>query len=441
MAFLQVAPFRDFWNGEQVLNNSFLQIFQMLITLFNKGLWYIPTMRLLFVADGRSPTTLSWLNHWIKNDHQVHLISTYPCQPTPGLASFHILPIAFGGRVHIKSTKSEGEPRGGLLLYNLGYLRNFLRKLRYLLGPASLPYYRKRFLNLVDEITPDLVHALRIPFEGMLAASTPLGVPMVISTWGNDLTLHARGSLLMSWCTKRTLQRADGLIADTSRDIRLGQKWGFASNRPSLVIPGSGGISFEEIHASKPSVNLPEELPDVPIVLNPRGNRPGSLRQDIFFKSIPLVLEKFPQALFICLNMDEEHTYHMMNSLDIQANTRLWSKLDHSQMIALYKKAWLFVSPSIHDGTPNSLLEAMACGCFPVVGDIESMREWITPGINGLLADATSPKSLADAMVTSLSSPAMRAVAREKNATIIVDRAEYHHCMAMTEAFYQLFSH
>jgi glycosyltransferase involved in cell wall biosynthesis len=59
----------------------------------------------------------------------------------------------------------------------------------------------------------------------------------------------------------------------------------------------------------------------------------------------------------------------------------------------VFRGAQIVVSPSIHDGTPNSLLEAMACGCFPVAGDLESIREWITHGQNGLLFDANDAAS------------------------------------------------
>lgn len=391
-------------------------------------------MRLLFVADGRSPTALSWLRHWVETGHQTHLASTFPCDPPPGLASFHILPVAFGRMARGQSNNSVGSTHlSGLV----GRFRGLLRPLRYVLGPLSLPPYQTHFRNLVEDIRPDLVHALRIPFEGMLAAATPTGIPLVVSIWGNDMTLHARGSILMARLTRRTLHRADGLIADAARDIRLGHEWGFATDRPTLVVPGAGGIRLDEIEAASRSGMLPEELPDVPIVVNPRGQRPGSLRQDVFFQSIPLVLEKFPQALFICPPLaGDVESEHWVESLGIRSNTKLWPHLDRAQMWALFKKARVFVSPSIHDGTPNSLLEAMACGCFPVVGNIESMREWVTPGVSGFLVDAASPRSLADGIIAALENPALCAAAKNENARIITERATYRSCMALTEAFY-----
>jgi glycosyltransferase involved in cell wall biosynthesis len=389
-------------------------------------------MRLLFVADGRSSTALSWIQTRIDNGHETHLVSTYSCEPPAGLASFHILPAAFSGM--------SGTSRGGAGVPNSrGFVRRFRKLLlpaRYYLGPLSLSSHQSQFKALIAYIQPDLIHALRIPFEGMLATVAPGRIPLVISIWGNDLTLHAKGSFLMGNHTRKTLRRADSLIADAARDIRLGGEWGFAADKPTLIVPGGGGVRLDEIAKSRPEC-LPEELADAPIIINPRGQRPGSLRQDVFFQSIPLVLENIPEALFICPNLaGDTESEGFVKSLGIQANTKLWPHLSRGQMWTLLKKARVFVSPSIHDGTPNSLLEAMACGVFPVVGNIESMQEWISPGINGMLIDATSPHEVALGIIGALKNPTMLADGKIKNAHIIAERAGYERCTAMVEAFY-----
>ena len=106
-------------------------------------------------------------------------------------------------------------------------------------------------------------------------------------------------------------------------------------------------------------------------------------------------------------------------------------------MWALFKQAQVFVSPSVHDGTPNSLLEAMACGCFPVVGRVESLGEWIQDGVNGFLVEAASARLLADGMIAALQNTALREAAKKQNARTIAERAEYGRCMAMVRAFYR----
>jgi glycosyltransferase involved in cell wall biosynthesis len=394
-------------------------------------------MRLLFIADGRSPTTLAWLIYWIKAGNEVHLISTFNCDPPPGLKTFHVIPVAFGSIVgkHKRSTQNGYAQFRSLIKR----FRNLLLPVRYFLGPLLLSHYQRLFLEIVNSIQPDLVHALRIPFEGMLTSKLPPQIPLVVSIWGNDLTLHAHGSILMAAHTRQVLKRSDGLIADAYRDIRLGTEYGFAANKPTLVVPGSGGIRIDEINSdSRNRISLPEELPKVPIVINPRGQRPGSLRQDVFFQAIPMVLKIIPRVLFICPQLAGDiESEHWVNQLCIQDNVKLWPALDRKQMWVLLKKAQIYVSPSIHDGTPNSFLEAMACGCFPIVGNIESMQEWINSGENGLLVDATSPRSLADGIISALNHPSQRNNARNINIAIIAKRANYQQCMEQTGIFYQ----
>ena len=51
------------------------------------------------------------------------------------------------------------------------------------------------------------------------------------------------------------------------------------------------------------------------------------------------------------------------------------------------------------------MLEAMACECVPILGNIESMREWVENGQNGLLVDPHDPEALAQAILDALQQP------------------------------------
>jgi glycosyltransferase involved in cell wall biosynthesis len=106
-------------------------------------------------------------------------------------------------------------------------------------------------------------------------------------------------------------------------------------------------------------------------------------------------------------------------------------------MADLFRKAQVVVSPSTHDGTPNTLLEAMACGCFPVAGDLESIREWITPGVNGLLIDPDDAQALAEAILLALERPDLRKRAVQANIELVAHRAQYGKVMREAELFYK----
>jgi len=172
------------------------------------------------------------------------------------------------------------------------------------------------------------------------------------------------------------------------------------------------------------------------VIFNPRGFR-NYVRNDVFFRAIPLVLKDRPQALFICSGMQSNPIAEKwVSRLGIKDNVRLLPVVEHDQMADLFRLAQISVSPSLHDGTPNSLLEAMACGCFPVAGDIESVREWITDGENGLLCDPTRQESMAGAIVQALQDRELRDRARAFNLDQVVQRADSTKVMLEAERFY-----
>lgn len=383
-------------------------------------------MRILFVADGRSPTALNWMRYFCERGDEVFLASTFACQPDINLARLEIVPVAFS---QIKAAAAPGAKRaaGGLWGASTVKLRTTIRQW---LGPVTISRAGRRLRGLIDEIRPDLVHAMRIPYEGMMAADASGMVPLLVSVWGNDFTLHAPSTPLMRHYTEWTLKVADGLHADCQRDIRLGRTWGFSTRKPSLVIPGSGGLRSEVFHP-------PAEAAAAARVVNPRGFR-AYVCNEAFFRAIPLVLKERPDARFACPGMaGERQVLDWVETLGIGEAVELLPACSQPELADLLRASQVVVSPTRHDGTPNSLLEALACGCFPVAGDLDSIREWITTGKNGLLVEASDPQALAQAILRGLNEPALRQQAARINAEMLAERADYGHCMERAAAFYE----
>ena len=399
-------------------------------------------MHILLVADGRSPITRRWIAGLLALQHRVTLVSTYPCPETGEVEATHVLPVAFAGMGGSQAGGSRGpQERLSLQRRLVGRARGLLQSARYYLGPLTLRPYARQLEKIVSAVKPDLVHALRIPFEGMLAAYTRTNVPLAITIWGNDLTLHGSKNVLMRRLTVSTLKRAEGLVADTQRDIRMGRLWGFPLERAALVVPGGGGIDLTEMHRQRTEITdtLAGSIPGgMPLVVNPRGLRPGYVRNDVFFEAIPLILQHKPDVFFACPSMaGQAEALGWVDNYKIGRSVRLLPYLPQPQLWDLFKLSDITVSVSIHDGTPNTLLEAMACGCFPVVGDLESLREWITPGINGFLVEPTKPQALAEAVLLGLEKPELRRRAREINLDLIRERAEVGLVRSQIEVFYR----
>ncbi len=376
-------------------------------------------MRLLFIADGRSPIALNWIRFFIEQGDEVSLVSTFPCQPELELERLEIIPVAF-------SSIKRGGRATGPPSYRLLKLRT---KMRSWLAPISLPIAGRRLRHLVQKIKPDLIHAMRIPYEGLLASKAAADFPFVISVWGNDFTLHARESSRIRKLTEQALDSAGGLHTDCARDQRLAIDMGYRTDRPTLIAPGNGGVRKNLFFPPKTAVKKP-------IVFNPRGIR-RYVQNEAFFKAMPLVLDQKPETKFICAAMaGEPQALRWIKEFQLEKSVRLLEPLPYEHMAETYRGAQILVSPSVHDGTPNSLLEGMACGCFPIAGDLESIREWITHGQNGLLVDATDPDSIADAILTALSRADLRADAARTNQKIVAKRADYTRCMKTAREFY-----
>ena len=392
-------------------------------------------MHILITADGRSPIAINWIRMVLDAGHMVTLVTTYPCQEIPGVE--HIIPlhVAFG------SLAGGGSSPSSALRRLVRRFRPLFQAARNTFAPLGMERAGRQFSRLVEQVQPDIVHALRIPYEGILASHTPPGIPLVVNIWGNDFTLHANSSRMLGRLTTGTLRRADALMADTRRDLRLAVRWGFDSTKPALALPSAGGIDLEQVGAAVPLPFRQEvfaKIPkDIPWVVNPRGIR-AYTRTDVFFQSIPLVLNRWQNVRFLCPGMENrKEAEDWVQRLGIDDHVHLLPVLSQDDLWRLFSRSVMSLSITMHDGTPNTLLEAMACGSLPIAGDLETLREWITPGVNGLLVDPNQPQAVADAMLLGFTNPQLFRTAAEINRNIILERAETRMVREKLQKFYQ----
>ena len=127
---------------------------------------------------------------------------------------------------------------------------------------------------------------------------------------------------------------------------------------------------------------------------------------------------------------------YWIEKLGIFDNVTLLPMLSQKELWREFARSMVSVSVSVHDGTPNSLLEAMAIGCLPVCGNIESIREWITNEENGLLVDPSDPIALANAVLRGIEDEGLRRSAAARNLEIIRSRAEISAVRRQVAEFY-----
>lgn len=400
-------------------------------------------MHICYIADGRSPTTQNWVSYFAGSGrHQVTVISSYPCAsdviPDARIIEF---PFALSSS---SPGSASGKPKGisslARTVLRSGPLSTASDRLRSWIAPLDIRRKTEAMAALIDRLQPDIVHAMRLPYEGYLAAAAVRTAPLLISVWGNDFTLFADRSRRLSELTNQVLARADALHCDCRRDLQIAFRRGFSQSKPWRVLPGNGGIHTDAYFKIKtsPSFLRKHSIPEgPPLIVNPRGFR-SYVRNDVFFRAIALTLQQVPNAIFVAVGMaGNPLAKRWAKRSGAKDSIRLLPLIPREQLADLFVASQVSVSPSSHDGTPNTLLEAMACGCFPVVGNVDSVREWIVNGENGLICDETEAVSLADCIIRALHEPSLRKEAAEINRRVVRTRAEYSICMAEAERLYE----
>ncbi|MCL4235825.1 MAG: glycosyltransferase, partial [Deltaproteobacteria bacterium] len=97
----------------------------------------------------------------------------------------------------------------------------------------------------------------------------------------------------------------------------------------------------------------------------------------------------------------------------------------HDRLPSLYADADVFVLPSLIEGHPKALIEAMACGLACAGADVEGIREVLTDDETGLLVPA-SPEAWTAAIRSLADDPALR----DRLGRVAAEHAAHHFDLA-----------
>jgi glycosyltransferase involved in cell wall biosynthesis len=114
---------------------------------------------------------------------------------------------------------------------------------------------------------------------------------------------------------------------------------------------------------------------------------------------------------------DEQPTYagskqalqEQVNSLALQERVLFVGNIPREQLGGVYSAADVFVLPSLAEGLPTVLLEAMAHGRCVVGSDIPGNRDLVKDGVNGALVESRNPEALAKKIDALLADDQLRA--------------------------------
>ncbi len=360
-------------------------------------------MNLCFISNPNSAHTLRWIGWFARRGHRVCLISDTPRTIGPPGVELFDLPARFNTSVM-------------KYLPWIVWTRQIIRRWR-----------------------PDILHAHRVTGAGWLAAFAGFH-PLVITPWGSDLYQYPYRSPLSRWLTRLVLRRAD-LITVDSEDLRR-QALSFGAD-PGHVRLAQWGVDLNLFYPERDSSTLKERygLGHSPVILSIRAMKP-IYNLEVIIAAIPIVRSVFPEAVFVFRDYNTDVSYRshlqaMAARLAASGSIRWVGPVEPWERAAdFYRLADLAVSIPDSDGTPVSVLEAMASGLPIVASDLASLREWITPGENGLLIPAHDSQALASAMIQLLNDPAQRARFARQNMELVRSRADHQAEMEKMEKLY-----
>lgn len=122
--------------------------------------------------------------------------------------------------------------------------------------------------------------------------------------------------------------------------------------------------------------------------------------------------------------------------LGLGEHVRILEAVPYEQMPALYRTADVMISIPWSDAAPMSLLEAMACELPSLVCDLPSLREWVQPGVTGLLVEPRDVHAVTAGLLRLLDDAALRREIGRHGRTLVLEQGSQAVHMGRMEAAY-----
>lgn len=105
---------------------------------------------------------------------------------------------------------------------------------------------------------------------------------------------------------------------------------------------------------------------------------------------------------------DLPRVLHAIDELGLSRHVRLHDHVESSDVVAQLQGADALLHPSLTEGVPTVVLEAMACEVPVVVTDCGGVREAVTDGVEGFVVPPRGPRRMAAALEELARDPALR---------------------------------
>jgi len=297
--------------------------------------------------------------------------------------------------VHVITSLDKGLPEEsceqGFYIHRLPRKRNPL---------ASAFIFSIDIVRMLQKINPDIIHVQSLDIAvPALISKRLLKIPYVLWGRGSDVYLpHWRTKLT----SKTVIKDADSVLALTEGMKRAMRG---IHDRDITVVPN--GIELKE-YTEKMQVEEVKCPPEKRILfvgrLHPIKGVPYLLQ------AMKLVHEKIPDVKLILVGDGEDRRQLeiLTERLAIRECVKFAGSVPHERVQGYMNQAEVFILPSISEGFPVTILEAMACSLPIVATRAGGVPDIIRDGINGYLVDTKNPEQIAWALLNILENEQLR---------------------------------
>lgn len=309
-------------------------------------------------------------------------------------------------------------------------------RLAPLLNPLAL--YRLARLLVREQVTILQTHGARSSAYGQVAGRLA-GVPIIVSTVHNSLLDYPIGSLkrwLYLTVLRRTMRLADRIIC-VSEDLRQ-HVHGDLQVAANKTVTVHNGIDLARLHQKVSTTPVRDEfgvgkgplLVSIGRLTEQKGHR-------YLLAALPSLLATWPELR--CVIIGEGDLGETLNKLAVRlglASTCVFAGA-RTDIPVILAAADLLVLPSVSEGFPFVLLEALAMGRPVVASRVNGVPELIEDRKTGRLVPPRDSQALASVIRELLLDPPQAAAMGEQGRRVVQERFTADGMVAQTVALFE----
>ncbi len=272
--------------------------------------------------------------------------------------------------------------------YKFDYSGRYFIKKNSLVINKLINRFNERDLKVVlekkiQEIKPDAVHSFV-----MYLATAPIfevmknhpEIKWIYSSWGSDLYYYRNQPKHLKEMNM-VFPYMDFMFSDCHRDYRIALEQGFKGEFLG-VFPGRGGFDFKK---SDRYLKVFEERTTI-LIKGYQGKHGRCISVLEAILKLKLELENYKIVVF---GADMEVAEFIKNSeMENWNNLVVLRKISELEVLKLMGESLIYIGNSLSDGMPNTLLESIIMGAYPIQSNPgDATEEIIVHGKNGILIE------------------------------------------------------